>query len=177
MSRAVYKYLWRVVLALFQKPYSTTPLGRRQVQAFYSIPATFQPISVPVFFPTTLKRDDLGQHQGFAGTPGTPDAGREVSCPPFFGLSVMLSWPWLWAMSTFTPSCVPAAVYFSLLALELSSELSEGQHYEVILEIMGMFFRSPWALNAWWLVGSNIESCQERSISQCGSVVDKCIDF
>lgn len=83
MSRAVYKYLWRVVLALFQKPYSTTPLLRRQVQAFYSIPATFQPISVP-FFPTTVKRDDTGQHQGFAGMPGTPDAGREVSCPSFF---------------------------------------------------------------------------------------------
>lgn len=124
------------MLALVQKPQSTTPLLRRQVHAFYSIPATFQPI-----FPTTLMRHVLGQHQDFAGMTGTPEAGRVVSCPPFFfSPSVMLPWPWLSAMSTFTPSCEPAAVYFSLLAPELSLEPSEGQHYEVILEIMGMFF-------------------------------------
>lgn len=181
MSMAVYKYLWRVVIALFQKPNSTTPLLRRQVQAFYSVPATLQPISAtrpPILFSNHTEAKWPGPTPRLcwhAWHTGGWQSGLLSSF--FFSLSVMLPWPWLSAMSTFTPSCAPAAVYFSLLAPELSSELSEGQHYEVILEIMGMFFRLTWALNTWWSVGSHIQSCQERSISYCWSVVDKCIDF
>lgn len=181
MSRAVYKYLWRVVVALFQKPHSTTPFLRKQVQAFYSVPATFQPISFPSFFFKHTKARWPGPAPRLcwhARHTGGWQRGLLSSCVSFFFQSQCHAtlamavghvhiYPKLCACSclffTFSPWVVIRAVWRAAL---WSYTWDHGNA-----------FRPPWALNAWWSVGSHIDSFQDSSISCCWSVADKCTDF